>query len=253
MKKSVSSSRRPRKARARRPAAHRKEPLPQTVLQVPPDDPEAEQRVKRLMRSQSFLRADLDTAFLQKNELRPTRLLLEYLKPELGLQEAGVESAIVIFGGTRIMEPAVAKRQLMKARAALKKHPKDPGLKRSVATAKRMTASAPYYDIAREFARIASSTLEIAGEKGFAIITGGGPGIMEAANRGAFDNKAKSVGLSIALPHEQYPNPYITPGLCFEFRYFALRKMHFLRRAKALVAFPGGFGTLDELFVTLTL
>ncbi len=253
MKKGSSSPRRPRQARARRPARHRKEPLPQAILQVPPDDPGAEQRVKRLMRNSSFIRADKDPDFLQRDELRSTRLLLEYLKPELGLRDAGVESAIVVFGGTRIMEPAVAKRNLMKAKAALKKKPQDLELKRKLSVAKRMMNNAPYYDVAREFARLASSSERIAGITKFIIMTGGGPGIMEAANRGADDVGAKSVGLSISLPHEQYPNPYVTPGLCFEFRYFALRKLHFLKRAKALVAFPGGFGTLDELFVTLTL
>jgi uncharacterized protein (TIGR00730 family) len=253
MKKGSSSPRRPRQARARRPARHRKEPLPQAVLQVPPDDPEAEQKVKRLMRNASFIRADRDPDFLQRDELRPTRLLLEYLKPELGLRDAGIESTIAVFGGTRVMEPTIAKRNLMKAKAALKKKPQDLELKRKLSVAKQMMNNAPYYDIAREFARLISSCDLIMGKNKPVIITGGGPGIMEAANRGAYDVGAKSVGLSISLPHEQYPNPYITPGLCFEFRYFALRKMHFLKRAKALVAFPGGFGTLDELFVTLTL
>jgi uncharacterized protein (TIGR00730 family) len=220
---------------------------------VPPDDPKAEQRVKRLMRNSSFIRADKDPDLLQRDELRPTRLLLEYLKPELGLQDAGIESTIVVFGGTRIMEPAVAKRNLMKAKAALKKQPQDIECKRRLSVAKRLMKTAPYYDVAREFAGLVSGSQQIAGIKKCVIMTGGGPGIMEAANRGAFDVGAKSAGLSISLPHEQYPNPYVTPGLCFEFRYFALRKMHFLKRAKALVAFPGGFGTLDELFVTLTL
>jgi uncharacterized protein (TIGR00730 family) len=205
------------------------------------------------MRHESFIRADRDPDFLQRDELRPTRLLLEYLKSELGLRDAGVESTIAIFGGTRIMEPAVAKRNLIKARAELKKKPQDTELKRKLSIAKRRMKTAPYYDVAREFAGLVSNSGTIAGKNKLVVVTGGGPGIMEAANRGAYDVGAKSVGLSISLPHEQYPNPYITPGLCFEFRYFALRKMHFLKRAKALVAFPGGFGTLDELFVTLTL
>jgi len=253
MKKGSSPTRRRRQAGARRPAIHRKEPLPQAILRVPPDDPEAEQRVKRLMRNASFIRADRDLDFLQRDELRPARLLLEYMKPELGLTDAGVESTIVVFGGTRIMETTVAKRNLLRARVEFKKKPRSLELKRKLDVAKQLMKSASYYDVAREFARMVSATEGIAGINKLIIMTGGGPGIMEAANRGAYDVGAKSAGLSISLPHEQFPNPYITPDLCFEFRYFALRKMHFVKRAKALVAFPGGFGTMDELFETLTL
>ena len=122
-----------------------------------------------------------------------------------------------------------------------------------MAIAKRQVELAKYYDVAREFSRLVSSTCQVDGRCDYVVVTGGGPGIMEAANRGAADVNAKSIGLNITLPHEQAPNPYITPKLSFQFRYFAIRKMHFLIRAKALVAFPGGFGTLDELFETLTL
>ncbi|MGH7180519.1 MAG: TIGR00730 family Rossman fold protein, partial [Nitrospiraceae bacterium] len=122
-----------------------------------------------------------------------------------------------------------------------------------VAVARRQLELSRYYDVAREFSRLVSSTCQIDGRCDYVMVTGGGPGIMEAANRGAADVAAKSIGLNITLPHEQHPNPYITPRLSFQFRYFAIRKMHFLIRAKALVAFPGGFGTLDELFETLTL
>jgi hypothetical protein len=131
--------------------------------------------------------------------------------------------------------------------------PGDQDRRRAVAVARHQLALSPMYDQAREFGRLVSSTCQVDGCCEHVIVTGGGPGIMEAANRGAADADAKSIGFNIVLPHEQRPNPYITPSLCFQFRYFALRKMHFLLRAKALVAFPGGFGTMDELFETLTL
>jgi hypothetical protein len=178
---------------------------------------------------------------------------LEWFKPELIQQDEGIESTIVVFGSARLLEPAAAQAKLLIAEQELAASPHDPEKKRAVALAKNHVALSPYYQEAREFGRLVSSSCQIDGHCKFVIITGGGPGIMEAANRGAADVKAKSIGLNIALPHEQLPNPYITPALCFQFRYFALRKMHFLYRAKALVVFPGGFGTMDELFETLTL
>jgi uncharacterized protein (TIGR00730 family) len=253
MKHDKPMSRRRRRPATRRPGERRQAPLPQAVFSIPPDDPGAEKRVRDLMAHSHFKRADRDSDFLQRDELRPVRLMLEYLKPELVLEEAGIKSTIVVFGGTRIVEPAVARRNLVLARAALDEHPKDPELRRRAAAAERVLAKAKYYDVAREFSQLVSQTSQISGDYEFVIITGGGPGIMEAANRGAFDVETKSIGLNISLPHEQFPNSYITPELCFEFRYFALRKMHFLKRAKALVAFPGGYGTMDELFETLTL
>ncbi len=253
MKNDKPPSRRRTKPAPIRPSGRRQVPLPQAVFAVPPDDPGAEKRVRALLQNSSYKRADRDTDFLQRDELRPARLMLEYLKPELILQEQGIKSTIVVYGGTRIVEPAVAKQELIKTQAALDQNPDDSELQRQAAVARRVMAKAKYYDVAREFSQLVSQTSQISGDYEFVIITGGGPGIMEAANRGAFDIEAKSVGLSIALPHEQFPNSYITPELCFEFRYFALRKMHFLKRAKALVAFPGGYGTLDELFETLTL
>ncbi len=201
----------------------------------------------------SYIPADKDTEFLQRDELRPIRIGLELLKPELIQKEENIQSTIVVFGSARLQEPTVARQALKKAEEEAAQAPNDPGCQRNVAIAKRQLELAKYYDVARDFSRVVSSTCQIDGHCDYVIVTGGGPGIMEAANRGAADVNAKSIGLNITLPHEQHPNPYITPRLSFQFRYFAIRKMHFLIRAKALVAFPGGFGTLDELFETLTL
>ncbi len=206
-----------------------------------------------LLASPSYRRADLDTDFLNRDELRPVRLQLELLKPELIQSAERIQSTIVVFGSARLSEPSLARAHLARAEAALADDPGHPERQRAVTLAQHQLALAPYYDVAREFGRLASRACQIGGVCEFVIVTGGGPGIMEAANRGAADVGAKSIGLNITLPQEQQPNPYISPSLCFQFRYFALRKMHFLLRAKALVAFPGGFGTLDELFETLTL
>jgi hypothetical protein len=179
---------------------------------------------------------------------------LEFLKPELFLRENGIRSTIVVFGSTRIAEPSEAKSRLDQAEKDLAAAPSDRRRQRAVTQAKNLLARSHYYDAAREFARLVSSTSQDKSRPGDNVMmTGGGPGIMEAANRGAYDVDAKSIGLNIRLPHEQEPNPYITPELCFQFHYFAMRKLHFLLRAKALVAFPGGFGTFDELFDALTL
>lgn len=203
--------------------------------------------------STSYILAHEDTEFLQREELRSIRIGLELLKPELIQREQGVRSTIVVFGSARLQEPAAAKHALHMAEEESARAQNDPTHQRKVAIARRQLALSKYYDVAREFGRLVSSTCQIDGRCDYVIVTGGGPGIMEAANRGAADVNAKSIGLNITLPHEQHPNPYITPELSFQFRYFAIRKMHFLIRAKALVAFPGGFGTLDELFETLTL
>jgi len=203
--------------------------------------------------SGSYIPADRDLSFLQRDELRPFRLGLELLKPELIQKEQGIRSTIVVFGSARLVEPRVARDKLSRVQTLAREDPGNVALKQALALAQRQVALSHYYDEARQFGRLVSATCQIDGQCDYVIVTGGGPGIMEAANRGAADAGAKSIGLNISLPHEQYPNPYITPALCFQFRYFALRKMHFLLRAKALVAFPGGFGTLDELFETLTL
>lgn len=203
--------------------------------------------------SSSYIPADKDTEFLQRDELRPIRIGLELLKPELIQKEEHIKSTIVVFGSARLREPTVATQALRLAEEQAAQAPHDRLLQQQVAIATRQLGLAKYYDVAREFSRLVSSTCQVDGRCDYVIMTGGGPGIMEAANRGATDVNAKSIGLNITLPHEQHPNPYITPTLNFQFRYFAIRKMHFLIRAKALVAFPGGFGTLDELFETLTL
>ncbi|MDR4465562.1 MAG: TIGR00730 family Rossman fold protein [Nitrospira sp.] len=203
--------------------------------------------------SSSYIPADRDTEFLQRDELRSVRLGLELLKPELIQTDEGIGSTIVVFGSARLKEPKAAQQELQRAEAEAAHAPRDPARQRQLTIAKRQLELSQFYDIAREFGRLVSSTCQIGGHCDYVIMTGGGPGIMEAANRGAADVKAKSIGLNITLPHEQQPNPYITPQLSFQFRYFAIRKMHFMLRAKALVAFPGGFGTLDELFETLTL
>ena len=190
---------------------------------------------------------------MRRKELRPVRLQLELLKPELIQDEQGVRFIVVAFGGTRVIELADAEAQLKAAKTELESDQNDPDKQRAVRIAENVLKKAHYYDEAREFGRIVSGSCQVDDQCDYVISTGGGPGIMEAANRGAFDVGAKSIGLNITLPFEQEPNSYITPELCFEFKYFAIRKMHFLMRAKAMVAFPGGFGTMDELFETLTL
>lgn len=218
-----------------------------------PESSDLPQRLCSDALSSSYIPADRDTEFLQRDELRSVRLGLELLKPELIQAEEGIRSTIVVFGSSRLQEPVAAKQALHMAEVEAAHALNDPLCQQRVATAKRQLALSKYYDVAREFGRLVSSTCQVDGRCDYVIVTGGGPGIMEAANRGAADVNAKSIGLNITLPHEQHPNPYITPRLNFQFRYFALRKMHFLLRAKALVSFPGGFGTLDELFETLTL
>ena len=185
-----------------------------------------------------------DTEFLLREELRPVRMQLELLKPELIQREQGIESTIVIFGSARVLPPETAEELLAIARAS--------GDAAAVRSAEMRVRMSRYYREAQRFGAIV--TMKSRGlETPVYVVTGGGPGIMEAGNRGAFEVGGKSIGLNIVLHHEQEPNRYITPELCFQFHYFGLRKMHFLMRSIALVCFPGGFGTLDELFETLTL
>jgi uncharacterized protein (TIGR00730 family) len=197
-----------------------------------------------LANAPSYQLAFADEAFLVRDELRPVRMQLELLKPELLQQEAGIESTLVIFGSARIPEPAKAQAQLEAAQQS--------GDLVAEHRAQRQVALSAYYEEARRLAEIVTRETERCGTPIY-VVTGGGPGIMEAGNRGAYEAGGKSIGLNIVLPHEQFPNPYITPELCFRFHYFALRKMHFLMRSVALVAFPGGYGTLDELFEALCL
>ena len=182
-------------------------------------------------RAPAYKLAFADDEFMCRDELRPVRLQLELLKPELMLDEAGINSTIVLFGGARIPEPA----------------------KKETARTKTLADLSSFYDEAREFSRLMTLKSKESDGKENVIVTGGGPGVMEAGNRGAIDASGASIGLNIVLPFEQAPNEYVTPELCFNFHYFAIRKMHFLMRARAICVFPGGFGTLDEMFEALTL
>ena len=212
-----------------------------------------EENLAAILASPTYKLAELDTDFLQRTELRPVRMQLELLKPEMAFTEQNVNSTVVVFGGTQIVPRDEAEKRLELANEALAVAPEDKNMARAVERAKRVLAKSHYYDAARDFAKLVSSRCQHEGQCDYVVVTGGGPGIMEAGNRGAFEVGAKSIGLNITLPEEQAPNPYITPELCFMFHYFAMRKLHFLLRAKALVIFPGGFGTLDELFDALTL
>ena len=180
-------------------------------------------------RAPAYQLAFADDEFLTRRELRPVRLQLELLKPELMMEEAGVDSTVVLFGGARIPEREEDGRT------------------------ETLGNMARYYDEARAFARVVTERSMMSGGREMVVVTGGGPGVMEAGNRGAQDAGGRSMGLSIVLPHEQAPNGYVTPELCFNFHYFAIRKMHFLMRARAIAVFPGGFGTMDEMFEALTL
>lgn len=231
----------------------RREPLPWQQPKSLEEDPEAQKRIQAILESPSYREADQDVEFLQGDDARGLRLQLDYLKPQLLLDQHDISRTIVVFGGTRIEEPAAATRKVTALRAALAAAPTNIDLTRRLEIAERLLAKSFYYDVAREFGRVVAQTGNGPRADAPVVVTGGGPGIMEAANRGCYDVGASTIGLNIHLPHEQYPNPYITPDLCFRFHYFAIRKLHFLLRAKALVAFPGGYGTLDELFETLAL
>ncbi len=198
------------------------------------------------LQADAYRLAFADPEFLLRRETRGIRFQLEMLKPDLTQQQLGIENTIVVFGSARFRERSEAEAALVSAEAG--------GDARAIAKARALVRNAHYYDRAREFGRmVARYSARCPSQDKLFICTGGGPGVMEAANRGAHDEGALTVGLNIALPHEQAANPYISPELSFKFHYFALRKMHFMMRAKALLAFPGGFGTLDELFEVITL
>ena len=212
-----------------------------------------DERLRAILDSPTYRLAYEDIDLLGQEELRPLRLQLELLKPERILHEQGIHSTVVVFGNARVSdaETAAARRDTLErqTRAA----PSDAKLARELAQARRRVDQARHYEQARRFASLISARFQQQNRRDFVVVTGGGPGIMEAANRGAFEAGARSIGLNITLPHEQAPNPYMCPELAFRFHYFAVRKMHFLLHAKGLVAFPGGYGTLDELFEVLTL
>ena len=251
------------------------------------------ENMEAILSSPSYSLAQDDRHLLDKPEMRGVRMLLELGKPELAFLADNITSTVIVFGGTQIVERPAAERRLSEARRAMARAQNTAagpasgqamaavpasgqamaagpasglasaagpasakaleGLARELKRAEQLLAYCRYYDAAREFARIVSIDNQCDDKRDYVIITGGGPGIMEAANRGAFDVGCKSIGLNIKLPSEQQPNPFITPELCFQFKYFALRKFHFILRAAAVVLFPGGFGTLDEMFETLTL
>jgi hypothetical protein len=198
------------------------------------------------LQADAYRLAFADPEFLLRRETRGIRFQLEMLKPDLAQQELGIDNTVVVYGSARVREASVAQEQLAAAEAS--------GDAQAIARTRALLRNSAYYEHAREFGRtVARHSARCAPQDKLYICTGGGPGIMEAANRGAHDEGALNVGLNIALPHEQSGNSYITPELSFKFHYFALRKMHFMMRAKALVVFPGGFGTLDELFEVITL
>jgi hypothetical protein len=237
----------------RQPSRQRREPLPEHQPKLGSEDPDAPARIKAIVASPSYREADQDPDFLARSDMRGVRLMLDYQKPQTLLAEHDVAHTIVVFGSTRIPEPATAHRNCDALVAALGASPDDARLKEQLEIARRVLDKAHYYDMARDFGRLVGTCGDRAIGGRIMVMTGGGSGIMEAVNRGANDVGAKSIGLNITLPQEQYPNPYVSPELCFSFHYFAMRKLHFLLRARALVAFPGGYGTMDELFEVLTL
>jgi len=206
-----------------------------------------------IISSSNYQLAHEDRELLNSDEMRGVRMLLEINKPEKILEEQNILSTIIVFGGANLSNKSSIEKRIEKTKNSLTKDPSSPNYKRELKRLKNLHSISHYYDSAREFAKIVSRQNKKTECNSHVIVTGGGPGIMEAANRGAFDADCKSIGFNISLPNEQHPNSYITPGLCFKFNYFALRKFHFVMRSVAAVFFPGGFGTFDELFELLTL
>ena len=218
------------------------------------DDQElVRKNLELIISSNNYQLAHEDRELLNSDEMRGVRMLLEINKPEKILEEQNILSTIIVFGGASLTDKSSINNRLELAKNSLTKDPSSSDLQREITRLKNLQSISHYYDSAREFAKIVSRQNQKEHCNSHVIVTGGGPGIMEAANRGAFDADCKSIGLNISLPNEQHPNAYITPGLCFKFNYFALRKFHFVMRSVAAVFFPGGFGTFDELFELLTL
>ena len=218
------------------------------------DDQElVSKNLELIISSSNYQLAHEDRELLNSDEMRGVRMLLEINKPEKILEEQNILSTIIVFGGASLSDKSSIDLRIELAKNSLTKDPSSSNLERELTRLKNLQSISHYYDSAREFAKIVSRQNQKEHCNSHVIVTGGGPGIMEAANRGAFDADCKSIGLNISLPNEQHPNAYITPGLCFKFNYFALRKFHFVMRSVAAVFFPGGFGTFDELFELLTL
>lgn len=238
-----------------RPAhpTQRRQPLPWQSPKAIEEEGSVETRLRAIMHDPAYLEADRDMAFLHSDVAQASRLQLDYLKAEMALRQHGIRHTIVVFGSTRLREPAAAARELEAVRDQLAKAPDDPGIKRALRLAEQRLEMSRYYRVGHRLGQLIAEAGSGPHDSRLVVMTGGGPGGMEAANRGAFEISAKTVGLNITLPNEQFPNPYLTPGLCFQFHYFAIRKLHFMLRARALVALPGGYGTLDELFTALAL